>query len=247
MTTLHTWDKGHRGEVEGKFFTMIWRNPTAWATASRWMAASSAAWTRCGGTPGATWRCWWRPPTSPSPLTACLWHETRYPLEARSPFQSDDARLDKVFALGVRALQMCAHETYMDCPFYEQMLYAGDGRLECLVTYALTEDDRLPRKVLQLFDWSRLPEGLTQSRYPSRIRQMIPPFSLWWVAMVSDYLLWRGDPAFVRSLLPGVRAVLDAFTAPARRRRAGALAGGLELRRLGARLGKRHSPRRPAR
>ena len=80
------------------------------------------------------------------------------------------------------------------------------------MTYALTEDDRLPRKVLQLFDWSRLPEGLTQSRYPSRIRQMIPPFSLWWVAMVSDYLLWRGDPAFVRSLLPGVRAVLDAFT-----------------------------------
>ncbi|MBN1372678.1 MAG: hypothetical protein JW987_12125 [Anaerolineaceae bacterium] len=207
-----TWDKGHRGEVEGKFFTMIWRNTDGLGDSFKLN----------GGEQRRLDTLWWNAgryvevllETSNQPLTihSVLWHETRYPLEAQSAFQADDQRLDKVFKLGVRALQMCAHETYMDCPFYEQMLYAGDGRLECLVTYALTEDDRLPRKVLQLFDWSRLPEGLTQSRYPSRIRQMIPPFSLWWVAMVSDYLLWRGDPAFVRSLLPGVRAVLDAFT-----------------------------------
>ena len=49
------------------------------------------------------------------------------------------------------------------------------------------------------------------SRYPTRIRQIIPPFSLWWVGMVHDYALWRGDPELVRGLLPAVRGVIDAF------------------------------------
>ncbi|NJM06599.1 hypothetical protein HC891_11040 [Candidatus Gracilibacteria bacterium] len=93
------------------------------------------------------------------------------------------------------------------------MQYVGDTRLECLVTYVLSRDDRLPRKALRLFDASRLTSGLTQSRYPSRLRQIIPPFSLWWVCMLHDYLFWRDDTAFVRALLPGQRAVLDAFSA----------------------------------
>lgn len=66
------------------------------------------------------------------------------------------------------------------------------------------------RQALLAFDHSRDTRGLTTSRYPSWVRQSIPPFSLWWVAMVHDFALWRGDLDFVRTLMPGVRAVLDA-------------------------------------
>jgi hypothetical protein len=151
--------------------------------------------------------------TADEPLTlkSFSFNETRYPLELESRFESSDTRLQNFTPIGLRGLQMCAHETYMDCPYYEQLMYVGDTRLECLVTYALNSDDRLPRKALGIFDASRLDIGLTQSRYPSRVAQRIPPFSLWWVAMVYDYALWRGDSAFVRSLMPGVRAVLEAF------------------------------------
>lgn len=138
-------------------------------------------------------------------------HETRYPLEMESTFAASDERMERIVPIMVRALQMCAHETYMDCPYYEQLMYAGDTRLEVLTTYMMTRDDRLPRKALRIFDVSRLPSGLTQSRYPSRVTQIIPPFSLWWVAMVHDYALWRDDPDFVRALMPGVRGVLDRF------------------------------------
>ena len=92
-------------------------------------------------------------------------------------------------------------------------MYVGDSRLEALTTYVLSPDDRLPRKAIELFGLSRLPDGLTQARYPGRDRQIIPPFSLWWIGMVYDYALWRGKPAFVRRQLPGVRAVLDGFLA----------------------------------
>ncbi|MBN1878325.1 MAG: alpha-L-rhamnosidase [Anaerolineae bacterium] len=142
--------------------------------------------------------------------------ETRYPLEMESYFSSSDPRLDAVTPVALRGLQMCAHETYMDCPYYEQMMYVGDTRLEALTTYAISTDDRLPRKAIILFELSRLSHGLTQARYPSRDVQVIPPFALWWIGMVYDYALWRGDRAFIAGMLPGVRSVLDGFLAHVR-------------------------------
>lgn len=164
---------------------------------------------------------WWRAgrylqllvETVDEPLTieAFKLEETRYPLEMESRLTTDDDRLSRSLPLMVRALQMCAHETYMDCPYYEQMMYIGDTRLEALTTYAISRDDRLARKALILFDRSRPANGMVLARFPCRDRQIIPPFALWWIAMVHDYAMWRGDRAFIVSLLPGVRAVLDGF------------------------------------
>lgn len=151
--------------------------------------------------------------TKDEPLTivSLSLEETRYPIEQESTLQSGLEQIQAAVPIMVRAEQMCMHETYMDCPYYEQYMYVGDTRLEALVTHVLTHDDRLPKKALVTFDQSRRNIGLTQSRYPSRITQVIPPFSLWWVCMAHDYLMWRNDPVFVRSLLPGARAIMEYF------------------------------------
>ena len=137
--------------------------------------------------------------------------ETRYPLEMESQFASDDERLANILPLMVRALQMCSHETYMDCPYYEQMMYIGDTRLEALTTYVITPDDRLPRKALRMFGKSRVDTGMLQARYPGRDTQIIAPFCLWWIGMVHDYAHWRDDRAYVLQLLPAMRGILDGF------------------------------------
>jgi len=82
-----------------------------------------------------------------------------------------------------------------------------------LISYAIAGDDRLARQAIQSFNDSRIPEGITQSRYPSSLSQFIPTFSLLWVGMVHDFWLYRGDPDFVRAQLPGTRSVLDWFLA----------------------------------
>jgi hypothetical protein len=146
----------------------------------------------------------------PLQITALEFVSTHYPYEDASGFTASDPRLTDIAAIALRTLQMCSHETTMDCPYYEQLQYAGDTRLQCLVAYATCADDRLARQALRAFDRSRSIDGLTKSRTPSRIVQRIPPFSLWWVAMVHDFALWRGDLEFVADLMPGVRAVLDA-------------------------------------
>jgi len=108
---------------------------------------------------------------------------------------------------------MCAHETYMDCPHYEQTLYAGDTRLHNLIAYTLSSDARLARRCIELLDWSRRYFGFTNSAYPCGGAQLISSFPLYWVLMVRDHAWWRDEPAFVRARLPGVRANLDAFAA----------------------------------
>ena len=123
--------------------------------------------------------------------------ETHYPYAWVSRFKANDARFDDLTPIARRVMEMCSHETYMDCPYYEQIMYVGDTRLEALTTYATCDDDRLPRKALRLFDDSRKAPGFTQARYPSNVQQTIPSFSAWWVAMIHDYAMWRDDAPFV--------------------------------------------------
>jgi alpha-L-rhamnosidase len=138
--------------------------------------------------------------------------ETHYPIEPQtSPFHCSDESLNKIVNICVRTLQMDAHETFYDCPYFEQLQYVGDTRIESIVMMAMTDDNRLCAKATDLYRWSIGYRGMTQSRYPCRTRQYIPPFSIWWVLMVHDQHLWRGGKAFLRQLLPAVRTVLSFF------------------------------------
>lgn len=54
-----------------------------------------------------------------------------------------------------------------------------------------------------------VPDGLTMSRYPSYVHQFISSFSLWWIGMGHDYWMYRGDEAYLRTLLPAYREILS--------------------------------------
>jgi hypothetical protein len=99
----------------------------------------------------------------------------------------------------------------MDCPYYEQLQYIGDTRIQALVSFYNSGDDRLVRSAIDWMDRSRLAEGITLSRYPTAGPQMIPTFSLWWIGMVHDYWRYRPDEAFVKEKLSGTRQVLSDF------------------------------------
>jgi len=166
---------------------------------------------------------WWRSwryldldiATGDEPLTleSLTANFTAYPFAERATFTApDDPNLAKIWEISWRTARMNAHETYMDAPYYEQLQYIGDTRIQALISYAVAGDDRLARQALRAFDQSRIPEGITRSRYPSSLPQIIPTFSLLYVGMLHDYWMYRPDPdGFTRSLVPGTRGILDWF------------------------------------
>ena len=136
---------------------------------------------------------------------------TAYPFQERAHFESDDPSLSQIWQIGWRTARLDAHDTYMDTPYWERMQYIGDTRIQALISYSVADDDRLARQAIQAFNDSRIADGITRSRYPSSVTQIIPTFSLLWVGMLHDFWLYRGDEEFVRAQIPGTRTVLDWF------------------------------------
>jgi alpha-L-rhamnosidase len=134
---------------------------------------------------------------------------TGYPFQTRGRFTSDARWIDSVWTMDWNGARLGAFETYMDTPYYEQLQYVGDTRVQALISLYVAGDDRLVRQAIEQFDESRIADGITTSRYPSALTQLIPPFSLIYVAMVHDYYMLRDDRAFVKQRLSGIRGILD--------------------------------------
>ncbi len=198
--------KGHRDELDGKYFR-----------------GRGDTFITDGGEGRLFSPLWWRAGryaellvnTGDTPLRieSLIIRQTYYPLEDVWSWQSSESRLDATLPILRRGMRACMHEHYTDCPYYEQLMYTGDTRIEVLTNYLLSPDTRLARKAVELFSWSGLHDGFTQARYPCYDTQVIAPFSLWWVAMVHDAARWRGDLALVRRVMPAVRGVLEAWRA----------------------------------
>lgn len=148
---------------------------------------------------------------APAVLTALHLAEDRYPLEQEATIAPADPGLARALPLCLRAVQVNCHDLISDTPYYERMQYIGDCRITCLNLFVLARDERLTAKALRMTDAQRLPDGLTVSRGPTRNMQVITTFSLWYVGMLHDRLLWRGDLPLLRELMPGARGALDAF------------------------------------
>lgn len=136
---------------------------------------------------------------------------TGYPFKLSASLSTPNVEMDKILEIGWRTARLCAYETYMDCPYYEQLQYIGDGRIQAMVSLYNSGDDRLVKNAINLMDYSRQPEGVTLSRHPSFTPQFIPTFSLWYIGMIQDYSRYAADVDFIKGKMGGVRQILDYF------------------------------------
>lgn len=136
---------------------------------------------------------------------------TAYPLEQKASFTCDHSLFNEIWNVGWWTQRLCSNETFFDCPYYEQLQYIGDSRIQALVSTYVSGDSRLTKNALYAFRDSQLPFGITQSRYPCNQLQIIPPFSLVWVTMVYDYWMLNDDSLFVESMIPGIQETLNWF------------------------------------
>jgi alpha-L-rhamnosidase len=136
---------------------------------------------------------------------------TGYPFKLTSSLTTSNVEMNKILDIGWRTARLCAYETYMDCPYYEQLQYIGDGRIQAMVSLYNSGDDRLVKNAINLIDFSRQPEGVTLSRHPSYTPQFIPTFSLWYIGMLQDYSRYAADIDFIKGKMGGVRQILGYF------------------------------------
>lgn len=200
-------EKGHRDIVEGKYFEG--RKDSLISNGSEKQIFTSLNW--------RTYRYIQleiKTQNDPLVIEDVYGTFTGYPFEFNAVLNvPENEEIDKILEIGWRTARLCAVDTYMDTPYYEQLQYIGDTRIQALVSLYNSGDDRLVKNALTQMDNSREPEGVTDSRHPSNKKQIIPPFSLWYIGMLHDYWMYGEDTEFVKEKLPGERQVLNYFRA----------------------------------
>ena len=165
-------------------------------------AKFSAPWFRCGK--------WVRIDieTKDEPLTvdAVGLVESRYPVEMESVFSSpDDPSLGAIRDISARAMQMCCHEMLFDCPFYEQQMYPGDTRVQLNVLSAMSRDDRIVKRAIEIYDLNTRDDGQCPFNFPTRGTQEGASYTLCYLLMYGDYVMNHADREWLRARLPGLR------------------------------------------
>lgn len=139
------------------------------------------------------------------------YEETGYPLQVVSSVRTSDPSLEQIWEISARTLRRCMHETYEDCPFYEQLQYIMDARTQILYTYAVSADDRLARKCIDDLRRSQRYDGLLNCSYPNCNTNVIPGFSIYYILMVYDHMMYFGDAGFVAEHMPVIDQILHYF------------------------------------
>ncbi|MCQ2391683.1 MAG: hypothetical protein MJ240_09695 [Kiritimatiellae bacterium] len=195
--------KGNRDLWEGKVFSQAFTD--TFSCDGRNRAAFTAPWWRCGRWCKLTFT------TADEPLAIqkLVIAETRYPMPVEGSFACSDASLSDIARICVRGLQTCMHEMYFDCPYYEQQMYPGDTRLEMLFANMLSADDRLTRFGMMIFDWDRRSNGMAPMNFPTWGTQESSTYTMCWLLMFRDYVMWHRNTAWLKARLPGVRHALS--------------------------------------
>lgn len=139
--------------------------------------------------------------------------ERRYPLGSEGAFECDDAELNATWRMGVRTLQLCSSDSFLDCPGREQRAWLSDAYLDGLLTYVSGSDPRLALHALDLGAQATRPDGLLAMVAAGDLAASpvtIPDCSLYWVFSLCRAWDYTGA-AIVERLLPRAQAILDWF------------------------------------
>ena len=144
----------------------------------------------------------------PLTIVSLSCRETGYPLDIQTRVAASDTSLAAIWDISANALRACMHETYEDCPFYEQLQYLMDTRSEILYTYASAADDRLARQAIDSFARSQRADGLLNACYPAYKPNVIPGFSIYYILMLHDHMMYFGDKALAGRYFPVAERIL---------------------------------------
>lgn len=134
-----------------------------------------------------------------------------YPFDIAAKFSCSDESYNKIWDTSIQTLLCCSHEIFVDCPHFEQQQYDMDSYLEAMYALKISGDTRLVKKAISDLAQSQQPSGLLRANYPSRMTQIIPTFSIYWLMLLHDYYVYSGDSEFVKPYLGTVDKILWAF------------------------------------
>ena len=149
-----------------------------------------------------------------------------YPFDVVGRFNSNDKLLNDIWQMGVRTVQACSEDAYVDCASRERAEWLGDGVMNEYPISRLTmagpgpdgkpywSDPRLFGGMLRRIGQSVQPDGRVKAHHPSDrwdIHGFIDDYACLWIHGVRMWADNTGDLELVREVWPAITAQLKWF------------------------------------
>jgi len=129
-------------------------------------------------------------------------------------FECSDPLMNEIYAIGLRTVDLCALDAYVDCPTREQRAWTGDSVVHQMVDLVANPDWSMARWHPQLAAEPR-PDGMLAmapaSDFAFDDRTIVPDWALHWVRSLHNLYRYTGDRELVSELLPVASRVLRWF------------------------------------
>ncbi|MFM7757068.1 MAG: family 78 glycoside hydrolase catalytic domain [Actinomycetota bacterium] len=155
-----------------------------------------------------------RSPDGSEPTIAIAVRDRHRPRPAGASFECSDPLLNRIHEIGLRTVDLCALDAYVDCPTREQRAWTGDSVVHQMVDLVANPDWSMAIWHPQLTTMSRS-DGMVHmavaSDFAQDDRMFIPDWALHWVHSVHNLFRYTGDRQLVADLSPSVERVLRWF------------------------------------
>lgn len=136
---------------------------------------------------------------------------SEYPFEQRGYFSASDyPELQKLWEAAAKTIQVCTTDAYTD-NYRERRQYSQTSYYACLGNYPVFGDYALQRRYLRQIAEEQMANGIMPAYAPRHGDDfmVILDGNCFWVRGLHQYLLYSGDRATTRELLPAARKLLD--------------------------------------
>ena len=149
-----------------------------------------------------------------APLKVRLsWRTALYPLDITGNFTSSNPLLNDIYRICRHTQKVCSMDVFVDTPWREQSQWWGDARIQAKNTLWLTGDDRLLKNGIQLIAGQKgAPDCLIFTNAPTTdAGNILPDFTLTWIATLYDLYFQTADPEAVLPYLPQAEKIFAYF------------------------------------
>ncbi len=136
---------------------------------------------------------------------------TTFPTGNVGNFSSSDYELNQIWEISKHTIRMCAQDTIIDCPAYEQALWTGDSYNISLMNYYAFGNYDLVRRCLRLISKSVYRSPLPESHVPSGWQNVLTAWSILWMMACREYYRYSGDLEFVKEVYPELKLTVQRF------------------------------------
>jgi hypothetical protein len=129
-------------------------------------------------------------------------------------FACSDPLLEEIHAVGLRTVDLCALDAYVDCPTREQRAWTGDSVVHQMVDLVTNPDWAMALWHPQMAGVDRADGMLPMaaaSDFAADDRTIVPDWSLHWIHSVWNIHRYTGDRELVAELLPLAERALRWF------------------------------------